>query len=226
MPIAARTLKTLDQRRQTVHRLEAEPSSCHNALPANVNSVIVKQQKDGWVVQFQREKEAYKRLENLQGTIIPRLFGEGSLNGIPALILSEVSGSTLDGLARNNAKVSEDTLLSQLQKVFSLLQKHGVEYGDLRPENFLLCENGKIVILDLEDVSFLRGTGEAPPLEDSGYLGDAGYVMSKFRDIRNPNRPLSPVPFLRVPINEQEKRQYLGSYAMPKPSQGSCYIVT
>jgi hypothetical protein len=35
-------------------------------------------------------------------------------------------------------------------------------------------------MLDLEDVSFLRGTGEAPPLEDSGYLGDAGYVMSKF----------------------------------------------
>lgn len=205
MPITARTLKTLDQRRQTVHRLETEPSSCHNALLANVNSVIVKQQKDGWIAEFQHEKEAYKRLENLQGTIIPRLFGEGSLNGIPALILSEVSGSTLYELARNNAKVSEDILQGQLQLAFSVLQKHGVEYGDLRPENFLLCDNGKIVILDLEDVSFPRETGEALSL-DSGYLGDAGYVMSKFRDIRNPNRPSSPVPFLQVPSNEQEKR--------------------
>lgn len=226
LPIAARTLKTLDQRRQTVHRLETEPSSCHNSLPANVDSVIVKQQKDGWIAQFQREKEAYKRLGNLQGTIIPRLFGEGSLNGIPALILSEVSGSTLYELARNKTEVSEDTLQSQLQEVFSVLQNHGVEYGDLRPENFLLCDNGKIVILDLEDVSFPRETGEAPPLEDSGYLGDAGYVMSKFRDIRNPNRPSSPVSFLQVPINEQEKRQYLGPYAVPKPSRGSCYILT
>lgn len=146
-------------------------------------------------------------MENLQGTTIPRLFGEGSLNGIPALILSEVSGSTLYELACNKAKVSEDALQSQLQKVFSILQKYGVEYGDLRPENFLLCDNGKIVILDLEDVSFPRETGEAPPLEDSGYLGDAGYVMSKFRDIRNPNRPSSPVPFLQELINEQENRQ-------------------
>ncbi|KAJ6159698.1 hypothetical protein N7497_004235 [Penicillium chrysogenum] len=197
LPIAARTLKTLDQRRQTVHRLEAEPSSCHNALPANVNSVIVKQQKDGWVVQFQREKEAYKRLENLQGTIIPRLFGEGSLNGIPALILSEVSGSTLDGLARNNAKVSEDTLLSQLQKVFSLLQKHGVEYGDLRPENFLLCENGKIVILDLEDVSFLKGN----------------WGSTTFGGLRLPGRC-----WLR---DEQVQR-----YQKPKPSFIACSIST
>lgn len=78
-----------------------------------------------------------------------------------------------------------------------------MEYGDLRPDNFLLCDDGKIVILDFEDVSFLRETGEELSLEDC--LTDAGYVMSKFRDIKDPNRPSSPVPFLQVPVNEKER---------------------
>lgn len=209
----------------TVHRLETEPSSRHHALPENVKSVIVKQQKDGWAAEFQCEKEAYKRLEDLQGTTIPRLLGEGSLNGIPALILSEIPGSTLSDLARSEVKVPEETLQRQLEQALYNLQKYGVEYGDLRPENFLVCDNGKMVILDLEDVSFIGETAEAPSFEDSGHLVNAGYVMSKFRDIRDPNRPSSPVPFLQMSVNE-DKKQSLGPYSVTRPSQGSCYIAT
>ncbi|KAJ6185226.1 hypothetical protein N7519_006527 [Penicillium mononematosum] len=220
--IAARTLKALDQRRPTVLRLETEPSSCHNALPHNVKSIIVKRQKDGWAAEFQREKEAYRTLEYLQGTVIPQLFGEGSLNGIPALILSEVAGSTVSELPRNGVEVREDMLQSHLKEALSVLNQYGAEYSDLRPDNFMICDNGSVVILDLEDVSF-SWKPEESAFDNCGNLGDAAYLMSKSRDIRDPNRPSTPVPPILKSVNE-EKRQYFGPYTVPDPSKGSCYI--
>jgi serine/threonine protein kinase len=160
-----------------------EPSSCHNALPHNVKSVIVKQQKDGWASEFQREKEAYKALEDLQGTVIPQLFGEGSLNGIPAIILSEVAGSTLSELARNGVEVREDMLQGHLNDALSVLNQYGAEYSDLRPDNFMICDNGRVVILDPEDVSF-SWKPEESAFEDCGNLGDAGYLMSGILEIQ------------------------------------------
>lgn len=82
----------------------------------------------------------------------------------------------------------------QLQEAFSALNQYGAEYSDLRPDNFLVCDNGKVVIVDLEGVSFPGEREESPALEDCDNLGDVGYLMSKFRDIKDPNRPSSPVP--------------------------------
>lgn len=52
--------------------------------------------------------------------------------------------------------------------------------------------------------------------------------MSKFRHIRDPNRPSSPVPPIPKSVNEG-RRQYLGSYTvaepLAEPGTGSCYIV-
>lgn len=82
----------------------------------------------------------------------------------------------------------------QLREALSALYPYGAEYSDLRPDNFIVCENGKVVIVDLEGVTFSGEPEESSASEDFDNLGDAGYLMSKFRDIRDPNRPSSPLP--------------------------------
>lgn len=100
----------------------------------------------------------------------------------------------MDELARNKVEVREDTLQRQLREALSALNQYGAEYSDLRPDNFLVCDNGKVAIVDLEGVSFPGEPEESPALGDCANLGDVGYLVSKFRDIRDPNRPPSPVP--------------------------------
>ncbi|KAJ6147204.1 hypothetical protein N7497_009186 [Penicillium chrysogenum] len=99
---------------------------------------FIKQQKDGWVPEFQRQKKVYETPEDLQGTVIPQLFSEGSLNGIPALILLEVAGSTVSELAHKGIEVREDMLQSHLKEALSVLNQYGAEYcGNLGDAGYL-----------------------------------------------------------------------------------------
>lgn len=82
----------------------------------------------------------------------------------------------------------------QLKEALSALYQYGAEYSDLRPDNFLVCDDEKVVIVDLEGVTFPEEPEEPSASEGCDNLGDVGYLMSKFRDIRDPNRPSSPVP--------------------------------
>lgn len=89
-------VKQLDPYRKTLHRLTLEPSL---DFP---QSIIVKQQKDEWEDKFQPEIHAYKALSGLQGTVIPKLFCESFFKNTPALFLSDIAGTTLHNLARND----------------------------------------------------------------------------------------------------------------------------
>jgi hypothetical protein len=62
-------------------------------------TVILKKTKPGCEKQFSREKEAYKLLQQIQGTVIPKFYGEAIYDSPPALILSAFTGTTLLELA-------------------------------------------------------------------------------------------------------------------------------
>jgi hypothetical protein len=68
--ITVTDVKRLDQNRP-VYRLEIEPV---NNLPS---TVIIKQQKEGWSDEFEKEASSYGRLKDLQGDKIPVFFGQG-----------------------------------------------------------------------------------------------------------------------------------------------------
>lgn len=103
---------------------------------------------------------AYGRLENLQGGVITKLLGEGFFNGRPAIILSEVVGTPLHRLARDNTvEVDEKALQSGLVEALRALFSSDAKYWDQRLDNFLFCEDkergqGKVMIVDLEQVTF------------------------------------------------------------------------
>ena len=87
----------VDLQRDRVFRVEIEPIV---GLP---RFIIVKQQKakGGGAKDFECEKEAYSRLQELQGRVIPQYFGDGPFYGILAMFLLEIIGSTLYNVARN-----------------------------------------------------------------------------------------------------------------------------
>ena len=189
-PIAATEIKQLGQGHGIIHRLILSPSVCHPNIPSGTTTVIVKQQKDGWEEEFQNEKEAYDKLQHLQGTVIPELFGQGSYNGLPALILSNVVGPTLRELATGEADVEEQELRDRLQAAFGTLSKVGALVWDPSLDNAIFCNNGKIMLVDLEHFKFRP---KPEPWETEINLGNVGNLMSRFRDVRDPCRPPSPL---------------------------------
>lgn len=191
-PITAKSIEQLHPRRDTVHRLELESGSFRHTIPPSVTTVIVKQQKDGWEEEFGLEKEAYERLDKLQGIAIPELYGQGSFNGLPALILSDVAGTTLYDLARSKTEIEDEILENELKIALKELHEHGAEHWDQKMDNFLFCDNGKVMVVDLEDVRFPDKRG---PWEDSVNLGGVYHLMSDFRYVKDPNRPSSPLSF-------------------------------
>lgn len=174
--------------------LERLPRSTIDRLTINSNDclkpIVIKQQKKAWEREFLAEKEAYKKLQELQGTRIPRFLGEDHFGGKPALYLSKVEGINLYELACNKeANIKEDMLENQLHNAIDAMSQHGVEIGDLRLDNFMLCDN-TIMVIDFEDVEFHEEYDEKKLNR-----GAVSNLMSQFRDVRFPGRPPSPVKF-------------------------------
>lgn len=134
------------------------------------------------------EIKAYEMLQELQGTVIPRFYGQCTINGVPALLLSDIGGETLKMLAHSD-DIPVQSLRTLLERALSALSTHGATYGDLRLDNFLLCDD-KVMIVDLESVEF-----PPQPWEFDDNLGSVGYVMSRFKYLRNPKRTPSPINF-------------------------------
>ncbi|KAJ6126219.1 hypothetical protein N7471_010712 [Penicillium samsonianum] len=164
------------------------------------STVIVKQQKINSEDEFKQEIQAYEKLKELQGTVIPIFYGQGSFNGLDAFVISEVKGVTLHDLARANFGVQEDALKMHLEKALGAFDKHKALYWDAKPDNFLFCaKQSKVMIVDLEQVEF-----PCPLQPWHRNSGSVDNLMSKFRDGRNPNRPLSPAGVWDQPGAEDE----------------------
>lgn len=179
----------LDPKR-TVFRLTLSSSLSHN-LPS---TIIVKQQKFGWEDEFQQEIQAYKILENFQGTIIPFFFGQGFFNGLDALVISEVKGITLHDLARGNFNVHHEELKMHLEKALCAFDRYKAIYWDARLDNFLFCADAlpgksKVMVVDLEQVEFRRNLQPWHYTINSDNV--CGLIIT-FKEGQNPNRPLSP----------------------------------
>ena len=171
----------LDSRR-TVYRVELEPGSS-SKIPPTANSIIVKRQKIGWETCFQDERKAYENLKELQGKLIPTLYGEGIYDGYPALLLSDEVGSTLHDLASNiHVRMFYNVLEVMLEEVFHKLTGCGAVYWDQRADNFLFNErDGKITVLDLEEVRFPGTFGQCDHLVNDG---GASTIMDGIKALR------------------------------------------
>lgn len=138
-------------------------------------------------------------MKNLQGNLIPQLFGQCDFDGVPALILSEIVGVTLHDLARGKKSIDEKAMESQLGAAFKSMSAYGAIYWDQRLDNFLLCNNGdcndgKVMVVDLEEVRF---PATFRPWELNVNEEGARSLMEDYKDIRYRDRERSPISFWR-----------------------------
>ncbi|RSL69357.1 hypothetical protein CEP53_002247 [Fusarium sp. AF-6] len=111
--------------------------------------VILKRLKPDWLDEFENEKRIYERLKNLQGRMIPRLYGEARFEGTRALVLSEVHGIMPWEQELPPLKLEEFKALVEV--VFRELNVLGLGYEDIPMGNFIIAKD-RIVLVDLESV--------------------------------------------------------------------------
>lgn len=123
------------------------------------DTVILKQQKDGWEEDFNVERAAYEKLMQLQGHAIPILLGQVTYNGVRALILSDVGGASMatagGALIDGGDILSETELQTMLYEALGTMVECGISHDDIKLDNFRRVERaGKraIKVLDLERV--------------------------------------------------------------------------
>ncbi|CAI7629906.1 unnamed protein product [Penicillium discolor] len=180
-PIRAEIVERLHPSRE-VYRLKLEIHQDLHGLP---RVVILKKRKNGWEDEFQQEIKVYEKLKSLQGFVIPNLFGQGTFDNCPVLILSEVAGRTLLNIARDPSDVPMEKLRYELENAMEALHSHGAKYLDQRLDNFLLCDTGAFMIVDLEQVEF---PSDLKDWKHSINYGGVGSLLYLFNAIRK-NRP-------------------------------------
>jgi serine/threonine protein kinase len=105
--------------------------------------------------QLEHEIYVYKLLQDLQGKSIPRLACWGRLDGsfIFALGTSMCGRPVeLQGLTDLQKKEALDTLKS--------VHQYGIIHGDLRKDNILMNDDGKIMLIDFGRATFARSNEE------------------------------------------------------------------
>lgn len=99
------------------------------------------------------EKAAYEKLGPVQGSVIPRCFGQIEYDGKRALILSDIGGYCI--ATPEGAVLDEKDFRPLLKKALTSISKLGVSHDDNKLDNFhLVTEDRKdrVMIVDLEMV--------------------------------------------------------------------------
>lgn len=110
--------------------------------------MVLKLLKPGWDDEFDNEKRMYEKLRDLQGTHIPAFYGEAEYAGQRALLISYVDGDTLDNITH----LEDADLERKLEDAFATLQPYGVAQEDHNLNSYILVDDQRIVIIDLERV--------------------------------------------------------------------------
>lgn len=123
-------------------------------------SVILKERNPQKADSYENEIDTYHRLQSLQGTHIPRFFGEVAVSYPPAQMRYQISQRPTPAILLENVKgvplqdlliedLEDRRLHEQLRCVYDKLTEHGVLHGDPRLHNFLR-HNERVVAIDIE----------------------------------------------------------------------------
>ncbi|KAK4241748.1 hypothetical protein C8A03DRAFT_12019 [Achaetomium macrosporum] len=111
--------------------------------------LILKKQKN-WEEEFEAEKAAYTKLRPLQGTVVPRLFGELQYDNTTALLMSDIGGVCL--AAPEGGMLELDEFRRVVRQALTALSRFGVLQDDTKLDNFHLT-HGRVMVVDFEMTS-------------------------------------------------------------------------
>ncbi|TQN73260.1 hypothetical protein CSHISOI_02223 [Colletotrichum shisoi] len=126
------------------HILKLTLEHAHPTLPAQI---IAKKQQAGHEDLFDNESRVYERLQELQGTAIPRYLGLAKIDGVRAHLLSDIGGAAL--IEETVPRIELRKLSDMLKLPVGQIGRLGVRLGDLSLLNVHLCGEA-VRIVDLE----------------------------------------------------------------------------
>lgn len=124
-----------------------------------------------YLERFRREAQATAQLD---GPHILNVFDYGEKDGYTYLVMSYISGGTLqDRLGRPMAIEEVVDIISQVGEGLAFAHKRGVVHRDIKPGNILLTEDGQAVIADLGIAKILAAS---PLTKTSTVIGTPEYM--------------------------------------------------
>jgi hypothetical protein len=111
------------------------------------STMILKTMKEGWSTQFEREIEAYTKLEPIQGIYVPEFIERVTVGEKPAFLLTYYEGWDVQDRGRPRIP----TLQKSVQETISAFVRLGLIHLDLDLQNLrYVREKKRVIIIDWE----------------------------------------------------------------------------
>ena len=116
---------------------------------------------EAFLVRFRREADVIAKLEHIN--IMP-IYEYGEQEGLAFLVMPYLAGGSLRDLLAHRGSISlleTATYLDQICSALAYAHAHGVIHRDIKPNNLLIHNDGRLVLADFGIARIMQDTGKA-----------------------------------------------------------------
>jgi serine/threonine protein kinase len=134
---------------------------------------------EAFLVRFRREADVIARLEHVN--IMP-IYEYGEQDGLAYLVMPYLAGGSLRDLLAHRGSISlfeTATYLDQVSSALAYAHAHGVIHRDIKPNNLLIHNDGRLVLADFGIARIMQDTGktiDSTLTSPSIFLGTPNYM--------------------------------------------------
>jgi len=134
---------------------------------------------EAFLVRFRREADVIARLEHIN--IMP-IYEYGEQEGLAYLVMPYIAGGSLRDLLAHRGSFSlteTATYLDQASSALAYAHAHGVIHRDIKPNNLLIHNDGRLVLADFGIARIMQDTGktiDSTLTSPSIFIGTPNYM--------------------------------------------------
>ena len=134
---------------------------------------------EAFLVRFRREADVIARLEHIN--IMP-IYEYGEQDGLAFLVMPYLAGGSLRDLLAHRGSISlleTATYLDQICSALAYAHAHGVIHRDIKPNNLLIHNDGRLVLADFGIARIMQDTGkevDSTLTSPSIFMGTPNYM--------------------------------------------------
>ena len=134
---------------------------------------------EAFLVRFRREADVIAKLEHIN--IVP-IYEYGEQEGLAYLVMPYLSGGSLRDLLAHRGSISLSetaTYLDQVSSALAYAHAHRVIHRDIKPNNLLIHNDGRLVLADFGIARIMQDTGktiDSTLTSPSIFIGTPNYM--------------------------------------------------